>query len=139
MDQEALVHSAIEIFKPVMESATVFAAHYAKACGRDVVLSQDMHMGMMYAARKITGKQVGSLFPEIYEESESGTDSDSDGDSDSGSWETVDDDELVWSRYEGQDEQALAMNACADSWDEWEPESPAECALKNAIDKMEQN
>ena len=132
MDQEAVIHSAMEIFKPVMESATVFAAHYAKACGRDIVLSQDMHLGMMYAARKITGKQVGSLFPEIYED-DSGTESDS------GSWETASDEELAWTRYEGQDEQALAMNAYADSWAEWEPESPAECALKNAIDKMDQN
>ena len=135
MDQEAVIHSAIEIFKPVMESATVFAAHYAKACGRDVVLSQDMHMGMMYAARKITGKQVGSLFPEIYEEDESDED-----DSSSGSWETASDEELVWTRYDGQDDQtALDMNACADTWAEWEPETPAEHALKNAVDKMEQN
>jgi hypothetical protein len=132
MDPEAIINSAIEIFQPVMESATVFAAHYAKACGRDVVLSQDMHMGMMYAARKITGRQVGSLFPEIYRE-DSGTESDSD------SWETVSDEELVWTRYDGQDEQmALEMNACADTWAEWEPETPVEGALKNAIDKMEE-
>jgi hypothetical protein len=129
------LNAAIEIFKPVMESATVLAAHYAKACGRDVVLSQDMHMGMMFAARNVTGRQVGSLFPEIYEETESQSDSDSD----SSSWETVSDDELIWTRYEGQDEQALSMNTCADSWDSWEPETPAERALKNAIDKMDQN
>ena len=131
------LNSAIEIFKPVMESATVLAAHYAKACGRDVVLSQDMHMGMMYAARNVTGRQVGSLFPEIYEEEE--TQSDSDQESDSGSWETVSDDELVWSKYEGTDDKtAIDMNACADSWALWEPETPAERALKNAIDKMDQ-
>jgi hypothetical protein len=137
LDLDPVINSAIEIFKPVMESATILAAHYAKACGRDVVLSQDMHMGMMFAARNVTGRQVGSLFPEIYEEEES--ESDSDGDSDSGSWETVSDSELQWVRYEGQDEQALAMNTCADSWDSWEPETPAERALKNAIDKMDQN
>ena len=130
-----VLNSAIEIFKPVMESATVLAAHYAKACGRDVVLSQDMHMGMMFAARYVTGRQVGSLFPEIYEES---TDSCSESDSED-SWETVSDSELEWTLYEGQDEQALAMNACAASWDSWEPETPAEHALKNAVDKMEQN
>lgn len=126
--------AAIEIFKPVMESATVLAAHYAKACGRDVILSQDMHMGMMFAARYVTGRQVGSLFPEIYEE---GGESQSDSDEDS--WETVSDSELEWTLYEGQDEQALAMNACAASWDSWEPETPAERALKNAVDKMDQN
>ncbi len=135
LDTSAVLNSAIEIFKPVMESATVLAAHYAKACGRDVVLSQDMHMGMMFAARNVTGRHVGSLFPEIYDEE---SQSDSDGDSES-SWETVSDSELVWTRYEGQDEQALAMNVCADSWDSWEPETPAERALKNAIDKMDKN
>lgn len=139
MDIESIMNSAIEIFKPVMESATVLAAHYAKACGRDVVLSQDMHMGMMFAARNVTGRQVGSLFPEIYEETESLSDSVSDGGDDSSSWETASDSELVWTRYEGQDEQAVAMNTCADSWDSWEPETPAEHALKNAIDKMDQN
>lgn len=130
------LNSAIEIFKPVMESATVLAAHYAKACGRDVVLSQDMHLGMMYAARNVTGRQVGSLFPEIYEGE---SDSESDSDSDSGSWETVSDSELVWTKYEGSEDQtALNMNACAESWESWEPETPAERALKNAIDKMDQ-
>lgn len=132
------MEAAIEIFKPVMESATILAAHYAKACGRDIVLSQDMHMGMMYAARNVTGRQIGSLFPEIYEE-ESQTDSDSDGSDDSSSWETASDSELVWTRYEGSDDQtALDMNTCADTWETWEPETPAERALKNAIDKMEQ-
>lgn len=145
MDEDSIINSAIEIFKPVMESATVLAAHYAKACGRDVVLAQDMHMGMMFAARHVTGRQVGSLFPEIYgegDESRSDSDEGSDydpEDSDSeASWETVSDSELVWTRYEGQDDQALAMNACADSWDSWEPETPAERALKNAVDKMDQ-
>jgi hypothetical protein len=130
-----IVESAMEIFKPVMESATVLAAHYAKACGRDVVLQEDMRIGMMYAARYVTGRQIGSLFPEIYEE-ESGTDSESD----SGSWETVDDEELVWTRYEGtDDEQAQKMNECEDTWDAWEPETPAERALKNAVDKQRGN
>jgi hypothetical protein len=127
-----IVGSAMEIFKPVMESATVLAAHYAKACGRDVVLQEDMRIGMMYATRYVTGRQVGSIFPEIYE--------DSDSESDSGSWETVDDEELVWTRYEGtEDEQARKMNECADTWDSWEPETPAERALKNAVDKQRGN
>jgi hypothetical protein len=135
MDTDGIINSAIEIFKPVLESATVLAAHYAKACGRDIVLAQDMHMGMMYAARYVTGKKLGSLFPEVYEDP-SGTDSDSD----SGSWETASDEELIWGRYEGQDDQtAKDMNVCADSWNAWEPENPAERALKNAVDKMNKN
>jgi len=68
LDTSAILNSALDIFRPVMESATVLAAHYAKACGRDVVLQEDMKLGMMYAARYVTGRQIGSLFPEIYEE-----------------------------------------------------------------------
>lgn len=122
--------AALDIFKPVAESAMVLATHYAQACGRDVVLAQDMRMGFMYAARNVTGKQIGSLFPEIYEESDS-----EDDESDSGSWETVDEDELVWARYEGTDDLANKMNECADTWDSWEPETPAERAIKNAVEK----
>jgi hypothetical protein len=136
LDTSAILESALDIFRPVMESATVLAAHYAKACGRDVVLQEDMRIGMMYAARYVTGRQIGSLFPEIYEEA---PDSQSDSDS-SGSWETVDDEELVWTRYEGsEDDQAIKMNECADSWDAWEPQNPSERALKNAIDKQREN
>lgn len=132
-DTSAILDSALDIFRPVMESATVMAAHYAKACGRDVVLQEDMRIGMMYAARYVTGRQVGSLFPEIYED---GTDSDDDSDS----WETVEDEDLAWSKYEGaDDDQALKMNQCADSWQSWEPQNPSERALKNAIDKQSEN
>ena len=148
-DTSAILESALDIFRPVMESATVMAAHYAKACGRDVVLQEDMRFGMMFAARYVTGRQIGSLFPEIYRESGSDSDSDfDDSDSDfdpdgsesSGSWETVDDEELTWTRYEGtDDDQALKMNECADTWASWEPQNPSERALKNAIDKQSEN
>ena len=147
LDTSAILESALDIFRPVMESATVMAAHYAKAAGRDVVLQEDMRFGMMFAARYVTGRQIGSLFPEIYEESgessgSEGSDYDPDGEdeesgSDSDSWETVSDSEMVWTRYEGtDDDQALKMNECADSWASWEPQNPSERALKNAIDKQ---
>lgn len=123
--------SAVDIFLPVMESSVVLAAHYAKACGRDCVTSQDMCYGMMYAARNITGKKLGSLFPEVYEN-----------DSSEEEEEEEEDDEEVeshWARYNGTDnEHALSMNACADSWDAWEPETPAERALKNAVNKAKE-
>ena len=118
--------SAIDIFLPVLESSVVLAAHYAKATGRDCVTAQDMCYGLMYAARTITGKQVGSLYPEIYEE---GSDSDEEE-------EEEDEEEEEWIRYQGTDnEHAVKMNECADTWDAWEPESPAEYALKNAVNK----
>ena len=122
--------TAIDIFLPVMESSVVLAAHYAKATGRDCITAHDICYGLMYAARTVTGKQIGSLFPEIYDEE----------DSDEEEEEMEEGDEENWIRYEGTDnEHAIKMNECADTWDEWEPESPAEAALKNAVNKaMEQ-
>ena len=117
--------SAIDIFLPVMESSVVLAAHYAKATGRDCVTAQDVCYGLMYAARTVTGKQIGSLFPEVYDEEDEEEDE-----------EEEEDVEEQWIRYDGTDnEHAIKMNECADTWESWEPESPAECALKNAVNK----
>jgi len=126
MDTTAFEKTATDLFIPVLESATVLAAHYAKACDRDVVMSEDMHYGLMYAARNVLGKQIGTLFPEIYDE-----------ESDEDSVETIDDDEeMVWARYTGtENDVALKMNECADTWSSWAPDSFAERALKNAVDK----
>lgn len=117
--------TAIELILPVMESATVLGAHYAKSCGRNEITAQDMRMGMMYAARNVLGKQVGSLYPEIYEDEEEEEEEDEE-----------DEENQEWSRYEGDDDMSVKMNECADSWNEWEPESPAEFMLKKAIDKQ---
>ena len=116
--------AAMEIFLPAMESAMVIASHYAKATGRNCVTAQDVRMGLMFAARHVVGKQVGSLFPEIYEEEEEEEEDEED-----------EEDEEHWTRYEGDDPQLKLVNECADTWDEWEPESPAERALKDAVEK----
>jgi hypothetical protein len=119
--------SIMDIFLPVMESSVVLAAHYAKATGRDCVTSKDMCYGLMYAARTVTGKQIGSLFPELYDE---------ESDEEEEEEEDEDEEEEQWTRYEGtENEHAIKMNQCADTWESWEPESPAEDALKNAVNK----
>jgi histone H3/H4 len=120
---ESFEQSATDLLLPVLESATVLAAHYAKACGRDTILAEDMSYGLMFAARNVLGKHTGSLYPEAYDDSESDSIS-----------ETSDEDP-EWTRYSGADETALKMNECADTWDQWVPENPAERALKNAVDK----
>jgi len=128
MDTTQIENAAMDLFLPVLESATVLAAHYAKACGRNCITAQDMSYGLMYAARNVTGKHTGSLYPEIYEEESDESQSDSDSDSDS-------DSEEPWTRYEGSDEMPLKMNECADTWAQWVPGNPTERALKNAVDK----
>jgi hypothetical protein len=96
-----------------------------------------MRIGLMFAARNVAGKHLGTLYPELYEEESD--ESRSDSDEDSGSWETVSDSELAWTKYEGtEDDVARKMNECAETWDAWEPETPAERALKNAVDKQRQ-
>jgi len=119
----------MDVFLPVMESAMVIAAHYAKACGRDCVLAQDVCLGLKFAARYVVGNQIGSFFPEIYDESDSEESA-----SDSGEEEA----EPEWTRYEGNDEKLRLVNECADTWDAWEPETPAERILKGAVEKAAQ-
>jgi len=126
MDTSQLENAAMDLFLPVMESATVLAAHYTKACGRNCITAQDMSYGLMYAARNVTGKHIGSLYPEVYQDSDSESDH---GESDSG------DPEDPWTKYEGPDETSQKMNECADTWASWIPENPSERALKNAVDK----
>ena len=118
----------MDIFLPVMESSIILAAHYAKAAGRDSITGQDMAMGLMYAARNVTGKQIGSMYPEVYdEEDEEEEDED-------------DDDAEEFTMYTGtEDEYAMKMNQCAQDWDDWEPETPAEAALKIAVNKAKED
>ena len=116
-DTSAIENAALELFLPVLESATILAAHYCKACNRNAVLAEDMRIGLMYAARNVLGKQVGTRFPELEEEE--------------------DEEEEVWTQYDGtEDDMAVKMNECAASWASWIPENPSERALKDAVDKQ---
>jgi hypothetical protein len=118
-----LEQSAIEIIQPVLESAVILASHYCRACGRTTVTAMDMQYGMRYAARNVLGTKIGTMFPE--EEDESDSDS---------LPELVDDDDEPFTRYSGDDKTFIEINECFDTWDEWEPDSPAATLLKNAID-----
>jgi hypothetical protein len=119
--------SAMEIFLPVYESAIVLAGYYSTKSGRTTVTLEDVKYGWRFATRHVTGKQLGSLYPEIYEEES--TDEDEE-------WEEVDEQEEPFTRYEGDDDVCVKMNECFDTWDEWEPETPAEKALKNSADRV---
>jgi hypothetical protein len=117
---------AEEILAPVLEGAIIAAAQYATACGRSTLTKQDMKLGLMFAARNITGNQIGTFFPE----------EDSDEEEDEDEIETVDDADEPFTQYTGDEDLYKSMNECARTWDEWTPESPAERALKNAVDKV---
>ena len=110
---------------PVLEGAVVIATEYCKSCGRTVVMPEDIQYGLKYCSRNLLGRQVGTMFPEVYED---------DSDDDSDDIVTDDSPDHVWTRYDGDDEKMLAVNECVDTWDSWEPVTPSEVAIKNAID-----
>ncbi len=119
--------AALELFKPVIETATIIAAQYCKACGRSTVTSDDMKMGMRFAARRVPGVQNESMFPEIYDE---------DSDEEEDEYEEVDEEEEPFTRYEGVDPQMILVNEMSDTWEEWEPDTPMQIMLKMAIDNQ---
>lgn len=125
--EEQIIDSAVSIILPVMESAMVLAADYSKACNRTFVTSMDMKYALCYCAINVTGRQVGSLFPEIYEK-----ESDSDEEDD---LEIVEETEGDFTRYEGDNDLYNRVNDAFDKWDEWEPYSPVEKMLKDAVNK----
>ena len=116
------------ILLPVLERSMILAAEYSKACGRDTVLSEDMEYAIKYCVMYTVGRDIGSLFPEIYNEESS----------DEEDIEEVDPDECPpFVRYSGADPTFRQMNEACDRWDTWIPQSPVEEMLKNAINSNE--
>ena len=125
---EQIQESAINIIQPVLERSMVLAAEYAKACGRDIILAEDMEYAMKYCAMNEVGKKMGSHFPEIYEEEYSEDEEDI---------EIEEDEDVPFTRYSGREYKFVKMNMAYDSWNTWEPKNPSELMLKNAIDSNE--
>tara|TARA_B100001173_G_scaffold181231_1_gene156437 strand:- start:6947 stop:7384 length:438 start_codon:yes stop_codon:yes gene_type:complete len=128
---EQVQESAINIIQPVMEKSMVFAAEYAKACGRDIVLGEDLEYAMKYCAMNEVGKKMGTHFPEIYED-EYDTEEEEE-------IEVIDEDEedIEFERYSGREYKFVKMNIAYDNWENWVPKNPSEQMLKNAIDSNE--
>lgn len=119
------IETMASIITPVMERSMILAAEYSKACGRDVILPEDMEYAMKYSAMYTVGETVGSLLPEIY---------DDDDDEDEEYVEEVDEDDCPpFVRYSGDDHNMNLINEAYDRWDDWVPQSPAEEMIKNAI------
>ena len=118
--------AATELVKPIIEGAMILAVHYCKQCGRSTVTAKDVESGLKYAARNITGRITQSMFPEVYDSSESEE-----------SFEEVSDDDEPFTVYQGSDDYCLKANEAVDTWESWEPQSPIEIYLKNAIDSKQ--
>ena len=127
---EEYIKSMTDIMLPVMEQAMLLAGEYCKACGRNVILPEDMEYAMKYCAMYNVGQQIGTMFPEIYEEHDE-EDEDED-------IEDVPPEECPsFVQYTGEDPRFIQMNEAAERWDSWVPQSPIEQMLKNAINSNE--
>jgi len=126
---EQIQESAINIIQPVLEKSMILAAEYAKACGRDIVLGEDMEYAMKYCAMYEVGKKMGSQFPELYDEESSGEEDEE--------IEIEEDEDVPFTRYSGREYKFVKMNMAYDNWSTWEPKNPSEQMLKNAIDSNE--
>jgi hypothetical protein len=128
---EEYIKSMTDIMLPVMEQAVLLAGEYCKACGRDVILPGDMEYAMKYCAMYTVGQQIGTMFPEIYENED----------------EEEDDEDIEdvppencpsFVQYTGEDTRFIQMNEAVERWNSWVPQSPVEQMLKNAINSNEQ-
>jgi hypothetical protein len=125
---ENVQNTVFDIMLPVIEKSVILAAEYAKACGRDIILPEDMEYSMKYCVMNEVGKDVGSVFPEIYEdESEEECEDDV----------FEDDTDVSFIRYSGREYKFVKVNMAYDNWDTWQPRNPSEQLLKNAIDSNE--
>ena len=126
--EEEIIQAGINIITPVLESAIVLAGNYAKMSGRDTLTGTDLEYALKFCARHVTGKHIGTMFPELQQESDSESDGeDSDADSE----------EPPFTRYSGDDETLNRVNECYDTWDDWMPLNPTEEMLKKSIDSRQ--
>lgn len=124
--EEQIIQASINILIPVMESAMVLGGNYAKMSGRDTLTSTDLEYALKFCARNVTGKHIGTLFPEIQQDSES---------DDEGT--VASQLEPPFTRYTGDDETLNRVNECYDTWDDWVPSNPTEQMLKKSIDSRQ--
>jgi histone H3/H4 len=128
--EESQQNALIGILLPVIEKSVVLAAQYCKACGRDAILPEDMEYAIKYCAMYTVGQNIGSLFPEVYDEELA--------DGEEEDFEEVEPDECPpFVRYSGEDPTFRQMNEAYDRWDTWIPQSPIEEMLKNGINSNE--
>ncbi len=124
---EQIIKTAMDLLTPVMEASIIISSEYVKLCGRNTITAEDTRYAMKYAARNVVGKQVGTMFPELY--------GDSDSESDITDMEEVDEDESPFSRYSGpQNKFVDDIHEAVDTWESWEPQNMTERLLKSAID-----
>ncbi len=127
--EDEIINTSLDILLPVIESAMVLGGDYAKKSGRDTLTGTDLEYALKFCARHVTGKHIGTLFPELQQDSES--------DSEGSNAESDDSDEPPFTGYTGDDETLKKVNECFDTWDDWVPLNLTEQMLKKSIDSRQ--
>lgn len=125
--EEQIIQASIDIMLPVMESAIVLGGNYAKMSGRDTLTGTDLEYALKFCARNLVGKHIGTMFPEIQDDSDDEETFDS----------QLEQEEPPFTRYTGDDETLNKVNECYDTWDDWVPINPTEEMLKKSIDSRQ--
>ena len=63
---EQYISTMMNIVTPVLEKSMVLACEYSKACGRDILLPEDIEYASKYCAMYTVVHDICSIFPEIY-------------------------------------------------------------------------
>ena len=119
-----IISQMMDLIQPVLEEAMVIAAQYSKACGRSVLLDQDVEYAMKYCIMHRVGVKIGSHFDDDEDEE------------DEDDMEIVPEDACpTFQRYSGTDPDFLKVNESYDTWNDWKPESPIQEMMKMSIDR----
>ena len=123
--EEQIIQAGIDVITPVLESAIVLGGNYAKMTGRDTLTGTDLEYALKFCARNVVGKHIGTMFPELQDESDEEDDS------------STSSEEPQFIRYTGDDETLNKVNECYDTWNDWVPLNPTEEMLKKSIDSRQ--
>jgi hypothetical protein len=122
VDVEPYLTEAHRLLIPCLEAAFILAAEYSSACKRATMTSRDFEYALKFSARRVLGYQTETFFPEMQD------------DEDPDDVLDVDEDEEVWTRYDGPDSRFQMVNEAAETWGAWVPETELQDAMKRSID-----
>ena len=114
----------------LMEKAMINAAFYANKANRNVVLVEDIKIGLIYEAHEFWNN---SDISEKVQEFKDMSDSDYETGSDDESIEETDED-IEFTMSSDNDPKIIKMNDYYTNWPNFKPTDPTVISLKNAID-----
>ena len=120
---DTIVNTGLDLVNQLLEYAISNACTYAKSTGRENMSGQDIIIALQYEAHE---------FP--YRQSETNEDEDQSDSEDDNEFSDNEDEDDVFTKSYSDDPLIQKMNYYHDTWDSWNPETPIECTLKNAVD-----